>query len=241
VRTADGTVEIQRSAARPAGRTPMSPMSPISRSGLRGRRDSREQRNNHREHREHRDHREYREPPWEREPREEREAPEPDPAAARPPRGKTVRIFPYAVSKSKLERAIRKLRVPAYLIEDLDEADMVVTLKAQERRQPRRLRDAQARGVPVYVVKSNTIVQAENFLRAVFDVGDVAAGDEAALQEAEAGIDEVLDHGHPVELPPRNNYLRRLQHQVVERYGLTSESKGEEPYRRVVIYPDNRS
>jgi stage III sporulation protein SpoIIIAA len=209
VRTADGTVEIQRSAARPpaggraAGRL-------ASRPGLRGR----------------------------REPHEEREAPEPDPsAAARPPRGKTVRIFPYAVSKSTLERAVRKLRVPAYLIEDLDEADMVVTLKAQERRQPRRLRDAQARGVPVYIVKSNTIVQVENFLRAVFDVGDVAAGDEAALREVEDGIDEVLDQGHPVELPPRNNYLRRLQHQVVERYGLTSESKGEEPYRRVVIYP----
>jgi stage III sporulation protein SpoIIIAA len=162
---------------------------------------------------------------------------EPEPATARPPRGRTARIFPYAVSKSKLERAIRKLRVPAIMIEDLDDADLVVTLKAQERRQPRRLRDAAARGVPVHIMKSNTIVQAENFLRAVFDVGDVAAEDEDALREVEDGIDEVLDNGEPVELPPRNNHLRRLQHQVVERYGLTSESKGDEPYRRVVIYP----
>ncbi|HYG61027.1 MAG TPA: R3H domain-containing nucleic acid-binding protein, partial [Thermoanaerobaculia bacterium] len=162
---------------------------------------------------------------------------EPEPAAARPPKGRTARIYPYAVSKSKLERAIRKLRVPAIMVEDLDDADLVVTLKAQERRQPRRLRDAAAGGVPVYIMKSNTIVQAENFLRAVFDVGDVAADDEEALREVEDGIDEVLDNGEPVELPPRNNHLRRLQHQVVERYGLTSESKGDEPYRRVVIYP----
>jgi len=152
-------------------------------------------------------------------------------------RGKTVRIFPYAVSKTKLDRALRKFRVSAYLVDDLDDADMVVTLKSQERRQPRRLRDANARGIPFYVVRSNTIVQMENFLRAVFGVEDHLAGDDTALREVEEAIDEALEQGHPVELPPRNNHLRRLQHQVIERHGLISESRGEEPYRRVVIYP----
>jgi stage III sporulation protein SpoIIIAA len=162
-------------------------------------------------------------------------------AATEPPvkalRGKTVRIFPYAVSKAKLERALRKFRVSAYIVEDLDDADMVVTLKAQERRQPRRLRDAHARGIPFYVVRSNTITQMENFLSSVFGVDDPTAGDEVALREVEEGIDEALEQGHPVELSPQNNYLRRLQHQIIERYGLASESKGEEPYRRVVIHP----
>ena len=31
---------------------------------------------------------------------------------------------------------------------------------------------------------------------------------------------------------PRSNLYKKI-----ERYGLTSQSKGEEPYRRVVIYP----
>jgi stage III sporulation protein SpoIIIAA len=153
------------------------------------------------------------------------------------PRGKTVRIFPYAVSRDKLERAIRKFRLPAYLVEDPDEADLVLTLKSQERRQPRKLRDVVARGVPLYVVKGNTVTQMENFLRGAFSVGDYLAGDEAALREVEDGVEEVLEQGHPVELSPQSNYLRRLQHQIVERQGLLSESKGEEPYRRVVIYP----
>ncbi|HZF10376.1 MAG TPA: R3H domain-containing nucleic acid-binding protein [Thermoanaerobaculia bacterium] len=155
----------------------------------------------------------------------------------RRPRGKTVRIFPYAVSRAKLDRAIRKFRVPAYIVEDPDEADLVLTLKSQERRQPRKLRDVVAKGVPLYVVKSNTVTQMENFLRGAFSVGDYLAGDEAALREVEDGIEEVLEQGHPVELSPQSNYLRRLQHQIVEQQGLTSESKGEEPYRRVVIYP----
>ncbi|HEX2222834.1 MAG TPA: R3H domain-containing nucleic acid-binding protein, partial [Thermoanaerobaculia bacterium] len=152
-------------------------------------------------------------------------------------RRKTVRLFPYAVSKSKLDRAIRKFRVPAVVVDDLDAADVVLTLKAQERRAPRRLRDAEARGVPVFIIKSNTIAQMENFLADAFDAHDPAAGDEAALQEVEDAIDEALDQGRPVELSPQNNHIRRLQHQVVERYGLTSESKGEEPYRRVIIFP----
>jgi stage III sporulation protein SpoIIIAA len=156
-------------------------------------------------------------------------------------RGKTVRIFPYAVSREKLERALRKFRVSAYVVDDLDSADMVVTLKAQERRQPRRLRDAHARGIPFYVVRSNTITQMENFLSGVFGVDDPSALDEEALREVEVGIDEATEQGHPVELAPRNNHLRRLQHQMVERYGLTSSSKGEEPYRRVVISPPARA
>ena len=165
---------------------------------------------------------------------EEEEAPALPPRALR---GKPLRIFPYAVSKAKLERALRKFRVSAYIVDDLEEADMVVTLKAQERRQPRRLRDAHAKGIPFYVVRSNTIVQMENFLSTIFGVNDPTAGDDEALREVEEAIDRALDEGGPVELSPQNNHLRRLQHQIIERYGLTSQSKGEEPYRRVVIYP----
>jgi stage III sporulation protein SpoIIIAA len=66
--------------------------------------------------------------------REVREEAPPTPSA-RPPKGKAVRVFPYAVSKAKLERAIRKFRLPLLIMEDLDEAEMVITLKADPRDQ----------------------------------------------------------------------------------------------------------
>lgn len=158
--------------------------------------------------------------------------------AERPPfRGRTVRLFPYAVARAKLERALRKFRVAARLVDDPDESDMVVTLKSQERRQPHKVRDAAARGVPIHVVRSNTVTQMENFVRAVFGVGDALAGDEAAIREVEEAIEEISKSGQPVELTPRNNYLRRLQHEVANREGMVSESRGEEPFRRVVIHP----
>jgi stage III sporulation protein SpoIIIAA len=153
-------------------------------------------------------------------------------------RPKRLRIFPYAVSRGKLQRAVRDLKVPVRLVDLLREADMILTLKSQERRQPNRLRDAQMRGVRLAVIKSNTVKQMENFLREEFDVQDFAVEHEVALQQAERGIAEVLGSGHPVELQPQDPNLRRLQHEMVHDAGLASDSKGREPYRRVVIYPD---
>jgi R3H domain/Sporulation stage III, protein AA len=156
---------------------------------------------------------------------------------ARRARRPMVRIFPYAVNRNRLEQAIQRCRVPASLVEELDTADLIVTLKSQEKHQSRRLREAQARGVPLYTVRHNTVTQMEQTLRLVFDRSDRRSSDASAMREAEVAIREVLDQSQPVELTPQNNYLRRLQHQLAERYGLTTESKGAEPHRRVVIYP----
>ncbi|MCB1057214.1 MAG: single-stranded DNA-binding protein, partial [Acidobacteria bacterium] len=150
---------------------------------------------------------------------------------------KRLRIFPYAVSRGKLQRAIRDLRVPARMVEMLREADLILTLKSQERRQPNRLRDAQVRGVRLAVIKSNTVKQMENFLRTEFDVHDFPEDHEAALRQAEQALDEVRDQGQPVELPPQDRYVRRLQHELIHDAGFDTDSKGRDPYRRVVIFP----
>lgn len=162
-------------------------------------------------------------------------APAPSEDVTRPGR-KVMRIYPYAVSRNRLERAIRELRVPAYIADNLNDADMVLTLKSQERRQPRKLREATARGKPLHVLKSNTVNQIEGLLRSIFDVEDVD-DQEVALREVEEAISEVLSTTQPAELSPQNSYIRRLQHQLIQRYGLASESRGEDPFRRVVIFP----
>jgi predicted RNA-binding protein Jag len=77
----------------------------------------------------------------------------------------------------------------------------------------------------------------EQALRLVFERGERRSSDASAMREAEVAIRDVLEQAQPIELSPQNNYARRLQHQLAERYGLTTESKGIEPYRRVVIYP----
>jgi len=158
----------------------------------------------------------------------------------------TVRIFPYGVSRNRLERAIRELRVPAYIVRDVQQADVVIALKANARREPTRMKEAATRGLPVYVVKSNTYAQIAGSVQDIFAMRPPEGWEEseptldpteAALLETEAAIQEVLRTSMPVDLSPQNSYIRRLQHQLVEKYRLVSESVGVEPNRRVRISP----
>jgi hypothetical protein len=61
----------------------------------------------------------------------------------------------------------------------------------------------------------------------------------AAMREAEEAIGQVMAGDGPVELSPQNAYIRRLQHQMAQRYNLTSRSRGREPLRRVRILPSS--
>lgn len=155
----------------------------------------------------------------------------------------TVRIFPYGVSRSRLDRAIAESRVPAYIARDVTDADVVLALKATYKKEPGKMREAAQRRLPVYVVRSNSITQIASGVREIFGLGPERAPEsaedamETALQEAQDAIEMVQQTREPIELAPANSYTRRLQHQLIERYQLASESVGVEPRRRVRILP----
>ena len=146
----------------------------------------------------------------------------------------TVRIYPYGVSRNRLEKAVRDLRVPATISKTWQDADAVIALKAHYRREPDRLKEAIDHNKPTFVVRSNTQVQVEQVLRQMFDLSGESE-DAAAMQEAEEAAERVMESGEPVELLPQNAYVRRLQHQLIESMDLNSISIGVEPYRRIRI------
>ena len=119
---------------------------------------------------------------------------------------------------------------------DVDEADVVMTLRSEYRQKTPVLREAEERAMPIYVLKSNTILQMQASLTSIFAL-EIDPRD-AAMRETEEAIDLVLRRSEPVELRPQNAYIRRLQHQMAERANLVSRSRGREPYRRVRLYPD---
>ncbi|MBI3951580.1 MAG: AAA family ATPase [Acidobacteria bacterium] len=161
-------------------------------------------------------------------------------AGAESPKKKVLRIYPYGVTRQRLERGIRELRVPAYATNKLDQADLILTLKGHAKGHSKTLREAMDRNIPVHVIKSNTLKQIQALLREMFSESEYMDESEAALREVEDAIAQVVSEQQPVELQPTNPYMRRLQHQLVEQYGLLSESKGREPFRRIVIYPVER-
>ncbi len=163
-----------------------------------------------------------------------------------------ARVFPFGVSRNRLEQAIQGMSVPAIVVRDLREADAVVTLKNYYRRRPQPLRDAENRGVPIYVLRSNTVVQMSNLLRSLFSevIGNSRLADDenrrnvddvpddqiaAAMFEAESGIHQVLNGVGTISLRPQGARIRRLQHELAERYNVGSRSRGREPHRYVEI------
>jgi hypothetical protein len=165
-----------------------------------------------------------------------------------------VRIFPFGVSRNRLEQAISALSLPAQIVRDVHEADMALTLKNYYRQRPQQLREAEARGVAIYVLRANTVVQMVNVLRDLVrevrpeeapetspvSLPPTGPGDPItnAMYEAEEAITAVLDGAPPVGLRPQAPYIRRLQHQLADRYNLGSRSRGREPNRHVEIFRD---
>jgi hypothetical protein len=147
-----------------------------------------------------------------------------------------LNLFAFGVSRKRLEQSVRELGVPVTVARELEDADAVVTLRNYYRRKPSALREAESNGVPIYVLKTNTMLQMENLLASLFDLE--ADPSEAALRETAQAIGLVQASGQPTELLPQNAYIRRLQHQMAERNNLMSRSRGAEPNRRVELMPD---
>ncbi|MBI4498592.1 MAG: AAA family ATPase [Chloroflexi bacterium] len=167
-------------------------------------------------------------------------APPPVPFPIPERRGGVVRVFPFGISRTRLEQAIRGMGLPVAIQDRLEGTDALITLKNYYRRKPQALRDAEARGVPLYVLKNHTLPQIEQALLNVWEAaGGSARGSDglsAAMREAEDAIQQVMSGHEIAALSPQNAYIRRLQHQMAQRYNLTSRSSGREPNRRVMIF-----
>ena len=148
----------------------------------------------------------------------------------------TLRILPQGISRKRLEQAVRDLQLPVEIAHEVDEADVVMTLKNEYKQKTPLLREAEERALPIYVLKANTIPQMQSSLTSIFSLEIDPR--EAAMRETEEAIGIVINQSEPVELSPQNAYIRRLQHQMAERANLVSRSRGREPYRRVRLYPD---
>jgi stage III sporulation protein SpoIIIAA len=146
-----------------------------------------------------------------------------------------VLLFPYGVSRNKIERAIHNLSVNASIARKWDDANVVLTLKSLERKESEKLKSIAAENVPIYSIKTNTTAQIMHALKDIFALPSIDA-EEIALREASEAIYKVLLDSEPVELTPQTSYVRRMQHQLAEQHRVMSRSTGMEPNRRVLFF-----
>ena len=148
-------------------------------------------------------------------------------------------IFPYGIARNRLTQAAKHLRVPIIIEKNIEDAQIVVTLRTHFRKRQRVIVDAENRGTPIYVLRSNTFTQMERFLSGLFNLapaGPRVNNEEETMLQTQSAINTVLNGERWVELSPASSYVRRLQHQMARQANLYSYSYGKEPNRRVRIY-----
>lgn len=164
-----------------------------------------------------------------------------------------IYVYPYGIGKSHLEQIISLLKLPIVLTKDLDSADAVLALRSQVKNHSKLVQLAKEKQLSIHSIKSNSIPHITRALQQLVNLdGDnnpesldirmltrMGSDDEIeALEEARLAVEGiVIPQGQPVELLPRSAKVRRIQHELIEHYRLRSDSFGDEPNRRIRIYP----
>ncbi|WAL62782.1 R3H domain-containing nucleic acid-binding protein [Thermocoleostomius sinensis] len=178
-----------------------------------------------------------------------------DEFSSRGPNGEDLplHVYPYAISRHQLDQVIQTMHLPIVLTKDIDSADAVLALRSHLKNHSKLRLLAKTRQIPIHAVKSNSLPQLIRSLQRLLHL-DTAGSDEPmdltlfyrgadedeieALEEARLAVEQiVIPRGQPVELLPRSAKVRKMQHELVEHYRLKSTSFGEEPNRRLRIYP----
>lgn len=145
-------------------------------------------------------------------------------------------VYAYGVARNRLQQAARRLHVPLDVTEDMGSADAVVTMKNYYRQRPRLIKEAESGGMPIYVLRANTVSQMENFLIDVFklEVNPLDPFGEA-LRETETAIMKVRAGADYIDLAPQESVIRRRQHELIRKAQLVSRSYGDEPDRHIRV------
>jgi stage III sporulation protein SpoIIIAA len=151
----------------------------------------------------------------------------------------TIKIYPHGVARNRLVQAAKRLGVPAVIVKDVADANALVTLKTYYRDRQATIVDAEHRGMPIYVLRANTVGQIEQFLSDLFNLSQeqVTSSDmNGVKEETKQAISAVLNGERWVDLPPGPSLVRRLQHEMARTAELVSHSYGKEPRRHVRIF-----
>ena len=166
-------------------------------------------------------------------------------ATKKPTKGKQLvkvneicKLYLFGINRGRLEQTAKTMHLSLDIVNNLSDASLFITSKNYYRRKPQKVKDAEASGIPIYVLKSNTPPQIRQLLNNIYPTAarDKSNSFKLALGEAEKAISQVKGGQEEVELSPQSAYIRRLQHLLAERNNLGSKSLGRDPDRRVRIY-----
>ncbi len=151
----------------------------------------------------------------------------------------TIHVYAHGVARNRLNEAASRLDVPVIIVNNLEEADLLMTLRPYYRDRQSVIVEAEERGLPIYVLRSNTTAQIEYTLANLLkiEVEQQAVSWEDVEEETISAIRSVLSGEVSwIDLSPADRSIRRIQQQMIEQANLICQPFGKEPKRRLRIY-----
>ena len=163
-----------------------------------------------------------------------------------------LRLCGVGLPARALEEAVRSRAWPVQVVGDPDQADALLSLRGQLGRDPVLRRRARDLGLPILVIKSDSLHQLQRAIERLLerrdrgeDPGAASSADPADPDDAHGAMEEcrlavekvVLPQGQPVELLPRSERVRTMQAELVSRYRLRSAVFGRGPQQRLRVFP----
>ena len=164
---------------------------------------------------------------------------------------KFLLIYPYGLNFQEIDTVINMLHLPLLVCREIGRADVILALRSNLKLNSKLRQIARSKRITIYTIHTNTVPQITRALKKMLEINSVSfirwsefcsgktTEEAAALNEAKWAIEKiVIAKKQPVELLSCLANERKIQHELVKFYNLRARSLGEEPYRRLRIYPD---
>jgi stage III sporulation protein SpoIIIAA len=164
---------------------------------------------------------------------------------------KMLSIYAYALNLQQIETILKLWKFPFLMVKEVSKADVILALRSNIKQNTKLRQMAHSKHLTIYTIHSNTIPQITRAFKKILQMNSVlqikwselcsgkTVEEINALSEVKWAIEKiVILKKEPVELLYRFANLRKIQHALVRFYHLQARSFGEEPYRRLRIYPN---
>lgn len=163
----------------------------------------------------------------------------------------TLSIYLYGINLQKVKDIVATYKFPIVISQKVTQANMILALRSYIQDNTKLKYIARVKHLTIYTIHKNNITQIKRALKKILQVKLITAmrwstickkktpEEVALLREVKSAIDKIIFSKHQaVELLPQCSDLRAVQLQLIELYDLRARSFGEEPFRRLRIYPN---
>nr|QUE28061.1 Ycf45 [Sahlingia subintegra] len=174
--------------------------------------------------------------------------------AIQPAKFQKVAIYSYGINTRHVENIVSLFNLPIVTTRKIENANFILSVRSHIKHNTQIRHIAKMKKIIIQTVRSTSMLQIVRALYCIlnFEIKNLdtnklmlimpktgSLNELEVFEEVRLAIEKfVIPHRVTVELLPRNVSMRRLQHELIRHYKLKARTIGEEPDRKLRIYPN---